>query len=109
MKKTFLASNINCFLKMIILLNLHLTNEFLDSLASYSFMPYILQATRLTSPCKTLIDNIFSNVISHEVISGNITATVSDHLPQFSFVPNALSNPPCQKSNIYERYCSKFI
>ena len=45
------------------------TNEFLDSLASNSFLPYILQPTRLTSHSKTLIDNIFSNVISHEVIS----------------------------------------
>ena len=59
------------------------TNEFLDSLASNSFLPYILQPTRLTSHSKTLIDNIFSNVISYEVISGNITATISDHLPQF--------------------------
>ena len=59
------------------------TNEFLDSLASNSFLPYILQPTRLTSHSKILIDNIFSNVISHEVKSGNITATISDHLPQF--------------------------
>ena len=32
------------------------TNEFLDSLASNSFIPYILQPTRLTSHSKTLID-----------------------------------------------------
>ena len=85
------------------------TNEFLDSLASNSFLPYILQPTRLTSHSKTLIDNIFSNVISYEVISGNITATISDHLPQFLFVPNVFSNPSCQKSNIYERDWSKFV
>ena len=85
------------------------TNEFLDSLASNSFLPYILQPTRLTSHSKTLIDNIFSNVISHEVTSGNITATISDHLPQFLFVPNVFSNPSCQKSNIYERDWSKFV
>ena len=59
------------------------TNEFLDSLASNSFLPYILQPARLTDHSKILIDNIFSNVISHEVNSGNITATISDHLPQF--------------------------
>ena len=39
------------------------TNEFLDSLASNSFLPYILQPTRTTSHSKTLIDNIFTNVI----------------------------------------------
>ena len=50
------------------------TNEFLDSFASNSFIPYILQPARITSHSKTLIDNIFSNIISHEMISGNITA-----------------------------------
>ena len=39
------------------------TNEFLDSLASNSFIPLILQPTRITSHSNTLIDNIFSNVI----------------------------------------------
>ena len=33
------------------------------------------------------------------LIPGNITATISDHLPQFSFVPNILSNPSIQNSN----------
>ena len=55
------------------------TNEFLDSLASNSIIPYILQPTRITSHSKTLIANIFSNVLSFEAISGNITATTSDH------------------------------
>ena len=60
------------------------TNDFLDSLASNSFIPYILHPTRITSHSKTLIDNIFSNYISHEIISGNISATISDHLsPNF--------------------------
>ena len=84
------------------------TNDFLDSLASNAFIPYILHPTRITSHSKTLIDNIFSNFISPEIISGNITATISDHLPQFSFVPNILSNPSSQKSNHYERDWSKF-
>ena len=43
------------------------------------------------------------------MISGNITATISDHLPQFLFAPNVLSKTSCQKSNIYERDWSKFI
>ena len=66
------------------------TNDFLDSLASNSFIPYILHPTRITSHSKTLIDNIFSNYISHEIISGNTTATISDYLPRFLFVPNVL-------------------
>ena len=33
---------------------------------------------------------------------------ISDHLPQFLFAPNVLSNPLCNKSNILERDLSKF-
>ena len=84
------------------------TNYFLDSLACSSFIPYVLHPTRITGHSKTLIDNIFSNFISPEIISGNITATISDHLLQFSFVPNILSNPSTQKSNYYEKDLSKF-
>ena len=70
------------------------TNEFLDSLASNSYLPYIIQPSRHTSHSRTLIDNIFSNVISKDIISGNITATISDHLPQFLISPNAFADPP---------------
>ena len=53
------------------------TNDFLDSLASEFFIPYILHPTRIASYSKAIIDNIFSNYISHEIISGNITAGLS--------------------------------
>ena len=57
------------------------TNEFLDSLASNSFIPLILQPTRITSHSNTLTDNIFSNVIDPDIISGNLTTTIDGHLP----------------------------
>ena len=103
-KQVFLLDDFN--IKLLHYNDHQLTNEFLDSPASNSFIPSILQPT---SHSKTLIDNIFSNVISYEVVSGIITATVSDHLPQFLFIPNVLSNPPSQKSSIYERDWSKFV
>ena len=84
------------------------TSEFLDSLASNSFIPLILQPTRINSHSNTFIDNIFSNVIDADIISGNLTATISDHLPQFSIIPNMFDNIPGNKSNIYERDWSKF-
>ena len=68
------------------------TNEFLDSLASNSFIPLILQPTRITSHSNTLIDNIFSNVIDPDIILGNLTATISDHLPQFAIIRNMFGN-----------------
>ena len=84
------------------------TNEFLDSLASNSFIPLILQPTRITSHSNTLIDNVFSNVIDPDIISGNLTAIISDHLPQFAITPNMFSNTLGNKSNIYEKGWSKF-
>ena len=66
------------------------TNEFLYSLACNSYLPYIIQNSQHTSHSRNIIDNIFSNVISKDIISGNITATISDHLPQFLISPNLL-------------------
>ena len=83
------------------------TNEFLDSLAYNSFIPLILQPTRITSHSNTLID-IFSNVIDPDIISGSLTATISDHLPQFSIIPNMLGNISGNTFNIYEWDWSKF-
>ena len=79
------------------------TIEFLDSLASNSYLPYIIQPSQHASHSRTLIDNIFSNVISKDIISGNITATISDHLPQFLISPNTFADPPSNKSNVFER------
>ena len=84
------------------------TNEFLDSLASNLFIPLILQPTRITSHSNTLIDDIFSSVIDPHIISGNLTATIFDHLPQFAIIPNMFGNISDNKSNIYERDWSKF-
>ena len=83
------------------------TNGFLDSLASNSFIPLILQPTRIASHPNTLIDNIFSNVIDPDIISGNLTATISDHLPQFAVIANMFGNISSNKSNIYVRDWSK--
>ena len=55
--------------------------QFLDSLASNSYLLYIIQPSRHTSYSRNFIDNIFSNVISKDIICDNITATISDHLP----------------------------
>ena len=72
------------------------------------FLPYILLPTRISSNSKTLIDNIFSNFISNEVIAGNLTATIFDNLPQFLIALDIFCNPPANKTNIFERNWSKF-
>ena len=79
------------------------TNGFLDSLSSHYFLPHILQPSRVTTNSKTLIDNIFSNMAVPNIISGNLTASVSDHLPQFLVAPNIFFNASYPKSSSYER------
>ena len=82
------------------------TSEFLDSLSSHVFLPHIIQPTRVTSNSKTLIDKIISIPDS---VSGSLTATVSDHLPQVVVVSKHFSNPPLgSKSDIYERVWDNF-
>ena len=63
--------------------------------------------TRITSHSETLIDNIFSNFISYEIISGNITTMISDDLPQFLLVPNILSSNLTQNLTIMKRIGQK--
>ena len=85
-----------------------LTNEFFDSLSSHKLLPHIVQPTRIRNNSKTLIHNIYSNVITPNNISGNITVTILDHLPQFLIAPDIFSNPKSAKLNIFERDRSKF-
>ena len=61
-------------------------SEFLDIIYSSYLIPHITCSTRLTNRIHTLIDNIISNVITEDTISGNIN-TMSDHLGQFLILP----------------------
>ena len=42
------------------------------------------------------------------IISGNLTASISDYLPQFLVAPNVIFNASYPKSNDYERNWSRF-
>ena len=61
--------------------------EFLDIIYSSYLIPHITSPTRLTGRSHTLIDNIMSNVITEDAISGNIINTIPDHLGQFLILP----------------------
>ena len=56
--------------------------DFLYSTSTCFLLPYIRPPSQVTSPSKTLIDNIYSNSTEDGSISGNI-ATISDHYTQF--------------------------
>ena len=64
------------------------TQDFLDALFSYMMIPLITRPTRVTAYSATLIDNIFTNCFSHNILSGNILNDFSDHFPIFAFFNN---------------------
>ena len=60
-----------------------LSNDFINLMISKSFLPYLLQPTRVTDHSATVIDNIFSNVTDCQTVGGNLTTLISDHFIQF--------------------------
>ena len=77
-------------------------------LICYVAMTYylILQPTRVTESSATIIDNIFSNNIQDDIISGNLLLTFSEHLSQFITVTR--EKIEFKKLNVYLRDYSKF-
>ena len=61
------------------------TQEFIDTLFSFAFIPLISNPTRLTFYSATLIDNIFTNNLSQNVLNGVVLNDLSDHLPVFAY------------------------
>ena len=84
------------------------TNEFLDSLASDSYLLYIIQPSWHTSLSGLSLLTIFPVVSSQKAISDNITTTISDYLPQFLISPNTFADSPSNKSNVFEGEWSNF-
>ena len=100
-KKIFLMGNFNIDL-LSFDTSQHI-NEFIDNTTSSSLQPQISQPTRIHKNHKTLIDNIFCNIPNFEIktsVSGNITTTLSDHLPQLFLISDFFSNSPPSKYNI---------
>ena len=74
----------------------HVSN-FLDELASNLLQPQVLLPTRISKNSKTLTDNILCNIptsLIKTAMFGNISSSISDHLPQFFMLPDFFSNSP---------------
>ena len=86
-------------------------STFLDDLASNSLQPQILLPTRISNNSKTLIGNIFCNIpnpLVKSAMSGSISSSISDHLPQFFILPEFFSKSPPTKYNIISHDWEKF-
>ena len=70
-------------------------------MCSYGTLPQIIQPTRVTPNTATIIDNIFTNNITDDIICGNILLTFSEHHSQFVSVNRGKID--YKKINIYER------
>ena len=79
--------------------------EFYNQMTICGFLPQILQPTRITESSSTIIDNIYTNNLTHDITSGNILIQISDHLPQFSCINKDISS---DKTPYYKRNYSKF-
>ena len=73
-------------------------STFQNMLQSNSFNATIDKPTRLTNESSTLIDNIFTNVISDHMCSGLLYSEISDRLPIF-LMCNHLNNYPNKERN----------
>ena len=60
------------------------TTKFVDAMYSIGLYPLIDKPSRITQYSATLIDNIFTNELTNQIISGLLINDISDHLPIFS-------------------------
>ena len=57
-----------------------------DKITENNFMPLITIPTRIMKSSKTLIDNILTNRFVEGTVAGNLTVSISDHIPQFCII-----------------------
>ena len=79
------------------------TAEFFDLMTSHGLFPQITDPTRITPRSKTLIDNIFLSSCNDKLIPGNITTSISDHLPQFLLMESQQNRKQRISNNMTKR------
>ena len=84
------------------------SSEFLDIMTANFLMPSIIIPTKINRSKNTLIDNIFTNQINPDMISGNLSTSISDHLPSFLIIPKHNQRHLPKKHNIFKRDTKNF-
>jgi len=64
----------------------HDTTDFLDQLLLKNIIPKVTVPTRITSHSATLLDHIFTNIVSEKCIAGTLITDISDHFSNFIFI-----------------------
>ena len=79
------------------------SSNFLDAMYASFLLPYSSAPSRVTLPPKTLIDNIFSNMIENGSISGNLVTEISDHYGQFLLMRNLNNKKNITNTEVYHQ------
>ena len=79
------------------------TSEFLDNMTSNFLLPTISLPTKINKKHDTLIDNIFTNKFNPNIVTGNFTVEISDHLSSFAIFPMDNQNHLPKKHNFHKR------
>lgn len=89
------------------------TDNFLNLLYAYAYVPYITNPTQITNHSATLIDNFFVKSMSKNIESAIVYNGISDHFPILLKVShNSYCNPTPKYSNmrVYDKdSIKKFI
>ena len=64
------------------------TSGFIDTTYASYFDPAINTSNWITATSKTLINNIFYNTFTKNILAGNIATSILDHLTQFLIITN---------------------
>ena len=80
------------------------TAEFLDTMFSYFMYPFINRPTRCIKQNATLIDNIYSNIFEHDILTGIFYTDITDQLPIF-YIDYSVPIP-CEPSFMLTRQCN---
>lgn len=86
------------------------TKEYINILNSYGLFPTITKPSRVTKDTATLIDNIFTNIISNDNFSGLLVTDISDHFPVFNISKiNGFTKQNISKMTMSRQYSDKNI
>ena len=76
-----------------------MVENFVNLMFTSFYQPLILQPTRYTDRHRpSLVDNIFINSLDLNIVSGNLTAKISDHMPNFVLIDKKINRNPISKS-----------
>ena len=67
--------------------------KFVETLSNYSLQPTINKPTRVVKKQNpSILDNIFTNAIDKDIVTGNLVDKISDHMPNFILMKNMVFN-----------------